>query len=1165
MANSTTVNNGRVDVGNDGTANSTTVNSKGYLYVSGGNAYDTIIRAQGSARFDDEGYGSHLLISSGGNGYIGKDGFVYKTIVSSGGVLTVAGEILSYDGLYYGGYGEGSNVTILNGGSANISGGYVWDLTVSSGGKVTLADFFDFNYTWAEGFYTEAYLKDRGYDEPEIYDFAGTIYNGEIHSGATLTAAGGCMVGKIVLGGTITLNASANASDAKIYFDISERTISDGYILNNIAYLDDAATYSITVSASQAYGTYKLAGGASSFTGTLSIGTKTVNYGSITVNGADLVYNGKTYSLDQANGNLTLSITSGGSSGPVVSGSQVRVYSSGTLVKQGNILTGERILSGGNNSMYVYSGGTANSTTLCSSGCLYVSSGGTANRTTVNSTDREYIMGGTDNESVIRGGVIYVYSGGTANSTTVSMGGNSSGVIIVKSGGTANHAVANSYTHIMAESGGVTNSTTINNGAYLFVLSGAVANNTVVNSGGELYLWDCNIQGYYGGTANSTLVNPYGTMTVVRSAVANSTTVWGEMQISSGTADNTIICSGGNMLVASNGTVNDTTVNKGGKFFIYSTGKHRRTLNVKAGAVVSAYAGGIIDFTVSEWSTAKGYLVNNLASIQGSPTYTITVKADQAYGTYKLAQGASSFTGTLSIGTETVDYGSITVNGADFVYNGKTYSLDQADGNLTLTITAGGSIDPDGTVKIYSHGTLKQQANTINDALIAAAGNNSMYISNGGIANRTLLKTGGNVYVSNGGKALATVIFSGGNVSVYNGGLASMTTINSSGGLHIYKGGVASQTTVNQSGYFGIGDGAAAYDTTIDYAGNLTVWKGGIVSGNTINTYGAIVLSSGALAKESLVNANGGLHVYSGAVASETIIKKDGFMGAGLGANIYKTTLDDYGKLTLWGGANAYNNDVGYAAELTVLEGGYAENNTINTWGAVILNAGATGNYTTINANGGYHIYNGATAYTTTVGKGAFLGIGLGGTVYNLNIQNGASATFYDDSILRGWNDFAGTITVNEDVDAAGSMIAFNITQRSTNTGNIISDISGIAGASYYLTLDSASQSSGRYYLAGNARNIDKVTITGTPTELKLNSGLAIYGNNAIALGLDEYNNLFVDIVKVTAAASPEGTDTLCNAADSHLGSWDDIAMECSGLSADNMEERKDTGFLAVI
>ena len=37
-------------------------------------------------------------------------------------------------------------------------------------------------------------------------------------------------------------------------------------------------------------------------------------------------------------------------------GSEVGVYSSGTLVKQGTILTGETIASGANNSMYVSSG-----------------------------------------------------------------------------------------------------------------------------------------------------------------------------------------------------------------------------------------------------------------------------------------------------------------------------------------------------------------------------------------------------------------------------------------------------------------------------------------------------------------------------------------------------------------------------------------------------------------------------------------------------------------------------------------------------------------------------------------------------------------------------------------------------------------------------------------
>ena len=390
VAHSTVLNSGTMYVASGGTANSTTVNS-GYMAVNGGSAYDTIIRAQGSAGFSDEGYGSHLLISSGGNGYVGKDGSVYKTIVSSGGVFTVAGEMQYLDGFCYGDYGEGSNVTILNGGSADISGGYVWDLTVSSGGKVSLADFFEFNYTYAEGIYTEEELENMGYDEPDLFYYSGRIYNGEIHSGGTLTASGGSMIGEIVLGGTITLNAAASASEAQIYFDISERTASDGYILNNIAWLDDAASYSITVDVSQAYGTYKLAQGASGFDYNVALWDGSDDYGTLTVNGDSLSYDDKTYTLSESNGNLTLTIANSVTPGPDpdpdpepdVEGGAVTIYVGNVIVEQADTITGAEITGDDQNLMTVHSGGVANETTVAGFGQIKVYAGGAVNDTTV--------------------------------------------------------------------------------------------------------------------------------------------------------------------------------------------------------------------------------------------------------------------------------------------------------------------------------------------------------------------------------------------------------------------------------------------------------------------------------------------------------------------------------------------------------------------------------------------------------------------------------------------------------------------------------------------------------------------------------------------------------------------------------------------------------------
>jgi len=85
--------------------------------------------------------------------------------------------------------------------------------------------------------------------------------------------------------------------------------------------------------------------------------------------------------------------------------------------------------------MYVYSGGTANRTTVNYGGRLCVYSGGTANSTTVNDWGNMLISsGGTANSTTVTNyGCLYVSSGGTASSTTVNDWGN----MLISSGGTA--------------------------------------------------------------------------------------------------------------------------------------------------------------------------------------------------------------------------------------------------------------------------------------------------------------------------------------------------------------------------------------------------------------------------------------------------------------------------------------------------------------------------------------------------------------------------------------------------------------------------------------------------------------------------------------------------------------------------------------------------------
>ena len=245
--------------------------------------------------------------------------------------------------------------------------------------------------------------------------------------------------------------------------------------------------------------------------------------------------------------------------------------------------------------------------------------------------------GGVANYTAIReGGVMYISSGGKANNTNITNGGSM---------------------HIFND--GEASNTAVSSGGSMHISSGGVASDTVVISGGEMNIYD-------GGVASDTVVSSGGKMHISSGGVASGCSI-----VSSG-------------VISNGGVASGSIVSSGGIMYISSGGMYMGSLEIKSGGTVSAEAGAVIDFTVAKCNPEK-HLINDLSRITGTPDYTITVSADQSDGTYNLAQGAADFTGTISIGDDTTQYGLLTVNGGDWVYN-NIYSFVQADGNLTLTI-----------------------------------------------------------------------------------------------------------------------------------------------------------------------------------------------------------------------------------------------------------------------------------------------------------------------------------------------------------------------------------------------------------------------------------------------------------------------------------------------
>ena len=182
-----------------------------------------------------------------------------------------------------------------------------------------------------------------------------------------------------------------------------------------------------------------------------------------------------------------------------------------------------------------------------------------------------------------------------------------------------------------------------------------------------------------------------GKANVSQGGLLSGTTVYnyGEVNVSSGgVAVNTRITSSGRMTVRDGGTTSDTTVESGGSVTVEKGGKLTGKLTLGSGAVASAGAGAVMDFDLSTVSPGAAVRVNVLSRITGTPVYTLTVSGSQAYGSYKLAGGASKFNQTITVkDTDGACLGEVAVKGL-LALSHAAYKLKVANDVLTLTVVA---------------------------------------------------------------------------------------------------------------------------------------------------------------------------------------------------------------------------------------------------------------------------------------------------------------------------------------------------------------------------------------------------------------------------------------------------------------------------------------------
>ena len=347
------------------------------------------------------------------------------------------------------------------------------------------------------------------------------------------------------------------------------------------------------------------------------------------------------------------------------------------------------------------------------------------------------------------------------------------------------------------------------------------------------------------------------------------------------------------------GVLRHVRVSSGASVMISSGGIVTGRYNILNGAVVSAAAGATVDFDLHQTSAGAAALLSNLSLISGTPNYSLTVDANQAIGSYKLAGGAAGFNKTITVkdsaGTE---LGTIKVDGNPVGYSGKMFGLKLTDGTLSVLVVNGSSEN-------VFMGTVTSGTKTITSGSSAVGATvdveGLLIIEDGGNASNTLVKAGGEMVVSSGGKVKGITIEEGGMASVLEDVMAENVVVN--GGMfsleqygwayHLSNGHtVSSNTVVKNGGQVIVHESAYLVGAYVSEGGRVDVMSDGTFETGRIND-GEVYAFNGALVSRVDLEDGGILNVESGGIVRHINVSAGGVLTG---------VLREASELTFYGG-----------------------------------------------------------------------------------------------------------------------------------------------------------------------------------------------------------------------------------------------------------------------
>ena len=315
--------------------------------------------------------------------------------VSSGGTATDT-TVNEWGRMYVSSGGTATSTTVNSDGSLDVSsGGTATDTTVNSDGLLAVW------YGTAEN----TTVNSGGW----MYAFSGgTAANTTVNSGGHLHVSGGTAANLVL------------AEGAYCDFTVAPNTYIQGTSAGSAFLMENASISGYTVNSGSMY----VYSGGTAISTTVNSGRMYVYSGGTATDISWTPCIGHVWAADGAY------VTYASSYSGVYYGSNGQLLSN-AMTMDGKLVDG---------TMYIFTGGTANDTTVDYNGCMYVSSGGTANSTTVEGK-MTVSSGGTANNTTIHGedgfGEMHVSSGGTANGIILKSGG-----LYVDSGGKLTGSIA---------------------------------------------------------------------------------------------------------------------------------------------------------------------------------------------------------------------------------------------------------------------------------------------------------------------------------------------------------------------------------------------------------------------------------------------------------------------------------------------------------------------------------------------------------------------------------------------------------------------------------------------------------------------------------------------------------------------------------------------------